>query len=336
MNPTTDTSLGSALWHDLNNILSDDQLTQDDSLPDLLNLSSDMESFMALDSIQEVKEEETTSTLAADLLAEIGIDHEEEQSGSNQSLIDEVENYLQSVSDSPSAPGVADVWMEDAWDNKDVLQKGEEELLVPADADKIFAALTSGNIVQESDGRIKLSEAELKNAFTTSVVDKNGGDVIIIIAPAEAEDSSAVSPSQQRFTASPVPSVKSPASWCSSGSDYEWTPSPASVSATDVSSPTSLTDDKNKPRKKYQRRVRPTAPVGPYPKEKTERKKAQNRTAAFKYREKKRLEQEAVDEELAYLCDRNAVLKKKMADMEIELKCLKNLMIQTGLDVYMK
>merc|ERR1711872_504860 len=45
---------------------------------------------------------------------------------------------------------------------------------------------------------------------------------------------------------------------------------------------------------KTQRKVSTAARyLGPYPKEKVERKKAQNRTAAYKYREKKKAETEA-------------------------------------------
>merc|ERR1712012_1449943 len=92
-----------------------------------------------------------------------------------------------------------------------------------------------------------------------------------------------------------------------STSDYEWTPSPAQAPA--VTS-----------RRKYQRKNRPSPPSGPYPKEKGERKKAQNRTAAFRYREKKKGEQNTVEEELELLATRNKELRAKLTEMETEAR----------------
>merc|ERR1719468_1021404 len=60
--------------------------------------------------------------------------------------------------------------------------------------------------------------------------------------------------------------------------DDDWRPN-------DITSP--------KPRKKYERKAPKRKPeFAPYPKDKAERKKAQNRSAAWKYREKKKGEQE--------------------------------------------
>merc|ERR1711872_957697 len=83
---------------------------------------------------------------------------------------------------------------------------------------------------------------------------------------------------------------------------------------------------------KTQRKVSTAARyLGPYPKEKVERKKAQNRTAAYKYREKKKAETEAADGELFHLQQRNLELKKYSYNLEIELKCLKQLMDEIGM-----
>merc|ERR1711963_478091 len=104
----------------------------------------------------------------------------------------------------------------------------------------------------------------------------------------------------------------------------EWSPSPASLA-----SPPS----QNKPRKKYARSKPPKAPVGPYPTDKKERKKAQNRTAAFRYREKMKSQQD-VEEELEELEEKNNNLKQKLMEMETEFKYLKKLMIEAGLGKY--
>merc|ERR1719378_1439274 len=90
-------------------------------------------------------------------------------------------------------------------------------------------------------------------------------------------------------------------------SDPEWSPSPASVS----SPPGPM-----RPRKKYARSKPPQAPTGPYPTDKKERKKAQNRTAAFRYREKMKKQEDSVEEELEALEDKNTNLREQLSEME--------------------
>merc|ERR1712244_29276 len=65
-----------------------------------------------------------------------------------------------------------------------------------------------------------------------------------------------------------------------------------------------------------------------------ERKKAQNRTAAFRYREKKKSELDLAEEELEALADKNTCLKEKLTEMETEFKYLKKLMVEAGLGKY--
>merc|ERR1712029_441799 len=114
--------------------------------------------------------------------------------------------------------------------------------------------------------------------------------------------------------------------------DPDWSPSPASDPSFDtkILSPPQQT----KHRKKYARSRPPQPPSGPYPVEKKERKKAQNRTAAFRYREKKKSEQDMIDEELELLSTKNNVLKDKLTEMETEFKYLKKLMTEAGLGRY--
>ena len=221
-------------------------------------------------------------------------------------LIDEVENYLK-VSEESLEGSVDESW-------------SQENL--EAETDKIFEALSSGKVLM--DEHCTLNEKELENAFTTSVTGINGENVIIIIAPSspQYEDSTSsclMSPSYSALSP-PSASAFSPSSVSASNydSDVDWSP---------ISAASSLTPT----RRKYQRKVRPTFPPLPYPKEKGERKKAQNRTAAYKYREKKKAEQDLVDNELLNLANRNVVLKRKLSDMEVELRCLKKLMKETGL-----
>lgn len=147
----------------------------------------------------------------------------------------------------------------------------------------------------------------------------NGQNVIIIIAPS--------SPSE---------------SLCTTDSDPEWSPSPDPLSPAQVSmlnsKPVSLLSSKPgqvRPRKKYARSKPATPPsVSPYPANKKDRKKAQNRTAAFRYREKKKSELDLVEDELEALQDKNVQLKDKLLEMETEFKYLKKLMSEAGLGKY--
>jgi len=146
---------------------------------------------------------------------------------------------------------------------------------------------------------------------STSLVTPDGQNVIIIIAPS--------SPSE---------------SLCTTDSDPEWSPSPAPVSPAQLSLLNSK-PEQVRPRKKYARSKPATPPsVSPYPANKKDRKKAQNRTAAFRYREKKKGEQDLMEDELENLQDKNVQLKEKLLEMETEFKYLKKLMVEAGLGKY--
>merc|ERR1711973_250304 len=124
----------------------------------------------------------------------------------------------------------------------------------------------------------------------------------------------------------PIPSPRNtPSPGYTQDSDPEWSPSPASVS----SPPGPM-----RPRKKYARSKPPQAPTGPYPTDKKERKKAQNRTAAFRYREKMKKQEDSVEEELEALEDKNTNLREQLSEMETEFKYLKKLMMEAGLGSY--
>merc|ERR1711868_16725 len=84
----------------------------------------------------------------------------------------------------------------------------------------------------------------------------------------------------------------------------------------------------------YARSKPPQAPTGPYPTDKKERKKAQNRTAAFRYREKMKKQEDSVEEELEALEDKNTNLREQLSEMETEFKYLKKLMMEAGLGSY--
>merc|ERR1712012_617069 len=173
----------------------------------------------------------------------------------------------------------------------------------------------------KTDGTPTVVDEEVTD---TNMMTEDGQNVVIVIAPSSPSES-LVSISQD-----PIPSPRnSPRNTPSPGytqdSDPEWSPSPASVS----SPPGPM-----RPRKKYARSKPPQAPTGPYPTDKKERKKAQNRTAAFRYREKIKKQEDSVEEELEALEDKNTNLREQLSEMETEFKYLKKLMMEAGLGSY--
>jgi len=158
---------------------------------------------------------------------------------------------------------------------------------------------------------LDLSLQELQGAVTTNMVTEDGQNVIIIIAPG--------SPSDTQSIAALSPKAES---------DPEWSPYPHS------DSPLRSLPAQDKPRKKYARSKPPKAPSGPYPLDKKERKKAQNRTAAFRYREKQKSAMDHVEDEMEALEERNGVLREQLTEMETEFKYLKKLMTEAGLGKY--
>merc|ERR1719479_663347 len=168
---------------------------------------------------------------------------------------------------------------------------------------------------QTGDHQEQLSLAGLNDPINSGLVSAEGQNVIIIIAPS-----------------SPAESV---ATTATTDSDPEWSlGSPGPVSPAELSL-LSRRPEQTKTRKKYARAKPPSPPsVTPYPADKKERKKAQNRTAAFRYREKKKSEQDLAEEELEVLAEKNRQLQEKLGQMETEFKYLKKLMMEAGLGKY--
>lgn len=234
----------------------------------------------------------------------------------NQELIDELEEFFIKVDGNPT-----------------VVDETSEPVSLPAtnSSDEILSALTTVKVVENNN---TLTMEDLNNAYTTSLVAEDGQNVIIIIAPSSPADFDSflepVSPSEFKDPLnSPIFTIDSDSS---SDTDPDWSPSPASDTSfsTNILSPPKQTIH----RKKYARSKPPQPPSGPYPVEKKERKKAQNRTAAFRYREKKKSEQDMIDDEVELLATKNQVLKDKLTEMETEFKYLKKLMTEAGLGRY--
>jgi len=179
-------------------------------------------------------------------------------------------------------------------------------------------------VVDEEVIDTNITIEELNNAMTTNMTTEDGQNVVIIIAPSSPADS-LVSVTQDPFPSPKNSPRNTPSPGYTQDSDPEWSPSPASVS----SPPGPM-----RPRKKYARSKPPQAPTGPYPTDKKERKKAQNRTAAFRYREKMKKQEDSVEEELEALEDKNTNLREQLSEMETEFKYLKKLMMEAGLGSY--
>lgn len=268
---------------------------------------------------------------------------------SNQSLIEEVETYLQAMSGGEPTAIMIDDEKEDLATKTAIMRKEERsggqqqqqakitgqensQVLKALMAGKVLATGGSGDLVAGKNGSdltLDLTEEDLANAYTTTIKTENGQDVIIIIAQPGAGGSPAAAgrlvPDLLLSSPGDPSSLGSPA-YASSSSDSEWSMSPGSNQP-------SLQPAK---RKKYERKIRPTLKNEPYPRDKVERKKAQNRTAAFRYREKKKAEMDSWDLELAQLTEQNTALKSRLRHMEQELRCVKELMLDTGLGRYLE
>merc|ERR1719219_1475389 len=197
--------------------------------------------------------------------------------------------------------------------HSDIQLEQNQELI--EELEEFFIKTEGCPTVVESEHQEQLSLAGLNNPINSGLVSAEGQNVIIIIAPS-----------------SPAESV---ATTATTDSDPEWSlGSPGPVSPSQLSQ-LRRRPEQTKTRKKYARAKPPSPPsVTPYPADKKERKKAQNRTAAFRYREKKKSEQDLAEEELETLAEKNRQLQGRLGEMETEFKYLKKLMVEAGLGKY--
>merc|ERR1712215_69019 len=156
---------------------------------------------------------------------------------------------------------------------KDLELLTKTSVVCQSNPNSILDALVTGQVFNTDSG-VQLANKPQESLYDnniTSCVTEDGQNLIIIIAPSSPTASNTSSP------LSPATSTTS-----SYDTDPEWVPSPLN------NSPSSNPSNKPTVRRKYQRTKPLVAHSGPYPVEKKERKKAQNRTAAFRYREKKK------------------------------------------------
>merc|ERR1712158_88183 len=270
---------------------------------DLTNEST-MTLFQELEEVEEVKEEETTadSALLSNLISSCGIPSEQEATTfpcspansmnsdmeTHQNLIEELEDFF----GSPTILGT-----EEGSRGLDPVTKTSVTAKSP---NSILEALASGEVYMPNDQEFTLTEEALKGAVSTTCVTEDGQNVIIIVAPPSPAHSNS-SPAHSNFYASDT--------------DPEWVPSPCS--SVSPSSPLrTIATESRTLKKKYQRKKPPTAPTGPYPVEKRERKKG---------------EQNTVEDELELLALKNTELRAQLTKMETEAKFLKKMMTESGL-----
>lgn len=277
---------------------------ENDSVPvpwmeaDLDPCTSTMSLFGEVEGVQEVLEQPTTTDtgLLSSLISECGIPGLEEPTTSpcspSSSMASDMETHQSLIDELEDFFGSPTIT-----DTSDLSLVSQATLPSSACSSTILEALSTGQVFLPEEADMLLTEEALRGAVSTTHVTEDGQSVIIIVAPA------------------------SPAA---ADTDPEWKPQDALRTLATKSA----TIQK---RKKYARSKPPTPPPATYPKEKKERKKAQNRTAAFRYREKKKGEAMTVEEELEGLATRNTQLRERLTDMEKETRLLKTLMVQMGI-----
>merc|ERR1711922_57088 len=252
--------------------------------------------FQELEEVEEVKEEETTtdSALLSNLISTCGIPTEQEATTFPCSPANSMNSDMETHQNLIEE-------LEDFFGSPTKLteegSRGLDLVTKPSVTAKspnpILEALASGEVYMPNDQEFTLTEEALKGAVSTTCVTEDGQSVIIIVAPP--------SPAHSNIYASDT--------------DPEWVPSPCS--SVSPSSPLrTIATESRTLKKKYQRKKPPTPPTGPYPVEKRERKKG---------------EQNTVEDELELLALKNTELRAQLTKMETEAKFLKKMMTESGL-----
>merc|ERR1712176_566626 len=142
----------------------------------------------------------------------------------------------------------------------------------------------------------------------------DGQDIFIVVAPPSPRQ-----PEQNQEVVTLVTAPESFASLDVSGSpDPDWTPSASPKSS------------KGRPPVK-RTKAKSSRKAAPYIKDKKERKKQQNVEAARRYRDKKKSELLNVESVEQTLADKNKGLKSEVADLEVKVRTMKQLMVELGI-----
>lgn len=258
-----------------------------------LEASSNLHELMELGEVEEVKQESGP------------------EDDDDQRLIDEMEDFLsfhESAFQVPLASDEPTPFDECPLANSTITD--EEKFLAEELIDNLFLSTI------EMDQDIKIEATQLTEAISISGSDSGYAshidisniaemnDIIIVIAPD--------SPTASEIESSIIDSQSVEPS-AESDEDSVWSPASEARSASPKAK-----------RKPYQRKRLPGI-------DKKERKKIQNVEAARRYRDKKKNEQQLLDEEVDELAKKNQELQGKVNEKENELKTLKKLMAELGL-----
>jgi hypothetical protein len=275
-----------------------------------LEASSNLHEMMELGEVEEVKFEPVVV----------------KDENDHQDLIDEVEKFLQQHEASVPVLDVCDEPIFEDCPMSSTFISEEDKLAAESLIDQLFCGSIAidledqqfNDFVDDTSDAVPTPvvedtvEADQESGFvdasqlsSSEMVMADGTKVIIVIAPESPEMSQIdVASPMSEFVASPE-------------SDESWSPEPATSSGR---SRKRATERKGGIRKAKSSIV-----------DKKERKKHQNVEAARRYRDKKKNEQQLIDEELDELTLKNTELKRKVGEKEAELKTLKKLMIELGL-----
>lgn len=204
-------------------------------------------------------------------------------------------------------------------------QAGDQTIVTPATAEDLFNSIQSsggsvthlgsfqGPVVTDSDGDLLMQVlTKLTDDFDTNTLDSHITSLTAsesVLSPVSAEDVESV----LSYPGSPMDSLSENDISLDSLEDPDYVPEASTSRAVKSSGSSS--------------RKRKYADVcGDEIKDKKLRKKVQNKSAALRYRQKKKSEQTILDEQFEALETRNKELKDKVSGMTQEINYLKTLM----------
>jgi len=323
-----------------NNILDNELQMEEDEIG-LLESSSDLQAFMNMASLPEVKDEdidvEKVITDMTDFLQNY-------DNVGNQVVPANDVNYAINEDSKKETAAAVDI-LDELLKHNDITEDDFPPQLTSEDLPPEEMAAAE-DILDEllKSGGMSLGEFDLTNEIpdTSELLEQNppttkeeveepndsgfidisnaqhitvdGQDIFIVVAPPSPRQ-----PEQNQEVVTLVTAPESFASLDVSGSsDPDWTPAASPKSS------------KGRPPVK-RTKAKSSRKAAPYIKDKKERKKLQNVEAARRYRDKKKSELNDVESEEQQLAEKNKGLKSEVADLEVKVRTMKQLMVELGI-----
>merc|ERR1712176_1071820 len=282
----------------------DNELQMEEDEIGLLESSSDLQAFMNMASLPEVKDEdidvEKVITDMTDFLQNY------DNVGNQVVPANDVNNAINEDSKKETAAAV---------DILDELLKHND--ITVDDFDLTNEIPDTSESLEQNPPTTKEEEPndsgfiDISNAQHITV---DGQDIFIVVAPPSPRQ-----PEQNQEVVTLVTAPESFASLDVSGSsDPDWTPAASPKSS------------KGRPPVK-RTKAKSSRKAAPYIKDKKERKKLQNVEATRRYRDKKKSELNDVESEEQQLAEKNKGLKSEVADLEVKVRTMKQLMVELGI-----